>query len=180
MSQATTVDLSTNATAARANNWEAVVSGNIETLHQFMRFLVRSLCVENMLFIIEIMQCKKEFIKADSKNGDLNTNHPLEKEYGVVIQLYDTSQSEQDIESIPRSTIVYRDNRLSIFEQIKMIYDKYIADTAALQINISFKTRKRIQSIIFGNNVDDNILIRCFDDAISEIRVLLSASQGIT
>ena len=52
---------------SKSEAWDVVIAGNIEILHRFMRFLVRSFCVENMLFIIEIMQCKQEFIK---KNGD--------------------------------------------------------------------------------------------------------------
>ena len=45
------------------SDWVNIVSTDIEILHGFMRFLVRSFCVENMLFIIEIMQCKNEHIK---------------------------------------------------------------------------------------------------------------------
>ena len=80
------------------------------------------------------------------------------------------------MQTIPKSTIVYGDNNYSLNDQIRLIYDKYIADTASLQINISFSAREKIKEVIFGTNNDDETLIQCLDEAVQEIRLLLSGS----
>ena len=185
---------------SQTENWVTVISRDIEILHKFMRFLVRSFCVENMLFIIEVMQCKQEFIK---RNGDkisdylnvnksmgveleppemsISTSHSLSSgaskiDYGVIIQLYGFEEEQKLESNIPRSTIVYGDNNYTLNQQMKMIYDKYIAEEAALQINIPFDTRNTLKHVIMGEDVDDQVLIQSFDDAINEIRMLLSGS----
>ena len=173
---------------SQCDNWITVISGNIEILHKFMRFLCRSFCVENMLFIIEIMQCKQEFVKTmcmnqekeqlQSQNVDEDVNQTQKINYGVIIRLYDFEE-EQKLQAIPRSTIVYGDNHFSLHEQIRMIYDKYIADTASLQVNISFNTKEIIQNVIFGNDNDDETMIQCLDEAIVEITSLLTSSLAV-
>ena len=45
--------LSDDDSNSQTDGWVAVISRDIEILHKFMRFLVRSFSVENMLFIIE-------------------------------------------------------------------------------------------------------------------------------
>ena len=165
-----------NACYGSAKNWTMIIKENIEILHLFMRFLCRSLCVENMLFLIEIMQFKREFIKkrALMKSGGISGG---KIDYGIVIDLY----GEEEEQQIPKSAIVFSDyTEYSVNEQIRMIFDKYISDSAKLQINLSFADRSQLQELIlsdeFMNNHDDEFLIKIMDDAISEIVLLLNGS----
>ena len=153
--------------------WEDVVSQDTEILHSFMRFLVRRFCVENMLFIIETMQFKQAIIRNKDEHGK------NEVDYGIIIRLYD-EEHEMKRDAVPRSTIVYGDNNdYTLMEQIRMIYDKYVSEHASLQINIPFDTRHKLQQSIFSEDlstkgVDDEVLIKCFDECIEEVRILLT------
>ena len=154
--------------------WEHVVIKNVEILHSFMRFLCRSLCVENMLFLIETMQFKQEFMKKRKINMKSSDNF----DFGAMLHLYEANK-END-EKIPRSIIVYNENGYSMNEQIRMIFNKYISESAGLQINISYQARNRLNKAImndeFVNNHDEQFLITFFDEAINEIHSLLTGS----
>ena len=138
-----------------------------------------------MLFLIETMQFKHEFIKRRQymQSGGISKG---KIDYGIVINLYDYDTQDQ----IPKSTIVYKTGNsdgnnnggdcYSVNEQIRMIFDKYISNSAGLQINISSAVKNTLfQTILseeFVNNHDDQFLIKILDDAILEIILLLNGS----
>ena len=162
------------------SQWESIVSQDVNNLHSFMRFLCRSFCVENMLFLIETMQFKQEFIRKyvdDGIHGNTTPESPDSDntlDFGSIIYLYD--ENKQNEEVIPKSSIVYGQNKYNLHEQIRMIYDKYISDQASLQINISGSLKKNLSVIedeSFERNQDKQYLITIFDEAIDEMRYLL-------
>ena len=163
---------SSNDTTYPREEWVNCIRKDIEILHSFMRFLVRSLCVENMLFMIEVMQFKQEFIH---KRKDKDFNH------GGIIKLYDDDAEDADNNKIPQSTIVYNNGKYNEHEQIRMIYEKYISDEALLQINVPCEVREKLKEEIilsetFCDNHDDEYLITMLDEVIAEIRLLLIGS----
>lgn len=148
-------------------NWTEIINKKIDYLNRFMRYLCRSFCVENMLFLIEIMQFKQEVInKYDGKINDKNV--------GVLYVLYDLNQDKNDI---PKSGIVYNEHNLSINQQILKLYEKYIDENALFQINISYEIRMKIARIVLNEEFDKNDdiqgLVKIFDEGIHEIYLLL-------
>eukprot|EP01084_Bolivina_argentea_P179356 309939_1 len=149
------------------SNWTLEICRNIQILNTFMRFLCRCFCVENMLFLIETMQFKQAIID--------NMKDCIERDYGVLFKFC----NEKDMDKVPKSTIVYNENGLSVHDQIRKIYDKYIVQDALLQINISYTSRDNLDTNIlsqtFAENEDTQSLIKIFDEAIIEIHHLLTS-----
>ena len=150
-----------------ALNWTAMIARDIETLNRFMRYLCRSFCVENMLFLIEVMQFKQAMKECNPALNDTDI--------GIVSKFYD---DVKDKDRIPRSSIVYNKNNFTMNQQIIKLYQKYIDENAALEVNISHETREKVSDTVlsckFGDGSEIGELIKVFDDVIIEIHVLLS------
>ena len=153
-------------------DWTRVISRDIENLNRFMRYLCRSFCVENMLFMIEVMQFKQAISEKYTK-----TSSDIGIDVGVFLKFYDAEKNKADI---PKSSIVYNENNYTVNQQILKLYEKYIDENAALQVNISHETRQKLSEVVlsadFGTteNSDVEQLAKVFDEVITDVHILLS------
>ena len=159
-----------------------------------MRYLVDEYSTENLLFYTEIIQFKyksdyfKDIIeKINQNSNDKNNNNNN-----------NTFKFPYLPSNIPQSNIMKEKN---IFNKIAMITDRYIIDSAQLQINISSINRKRLFEKMKklaelninskkkhdyindsgnykddGDDMDREWLFTFFDDACKEIFLLLKTS----
>eukprot|EP01084_Bolivina_argentea_P049554 91125_1 len=146
--------------------WTEYVSSCRNNFDNFMNHLVKEYSVENLLFILEVMQFK-------AKNfDDTSLNKAINKDTNVGYYLHLPSD-------ITKSTIIYGKETIHPLQQILSLYNKYIIRGAPLQVNISYSACSEIEieinSVIMNkNNFKFNPLI--FDSAVIEIVSLVNDS----
>lgn len=129
--------------APSATGWQVYVNScpDDKNWNLFMRHLIKEIAVENLCFLLEIMQFKFQFVKEEDKVFDSAQNE-IEKVFidneklGWLIKLPN---------GLPTSSIIQNSNG-NYIEQINDIYEKYIASDALLSINISYESRAAFMS----------------------------------
>ena len=111
----------------------------------FMRHLVEEFATENLLFYTEIIQFKyKSNIFSNYTTSD---EYKMSKDYIIFPPLSS---------KIPQSNIMKENN---ILNKIAMIMDRYIIDSAELQVNISSQNRRKLfekMNYLQSNNNNNN------------------------
>jgi len=107
----------------------------------FMRHLIKEIAVENLCFLLEVMQFKFQFVTEadkvfDSAQNEVEKVMIVNKEMGWFMKLPN---------GLPTSSIIRNSNR-NYVEQINNIYEKYISTDGLLSINISHATRMKYMS----------------------------------
>lgn len=108
--------------------------------NRFMRHLIKEFAVENLCFVLEVIQFKQQFIPNYNllfRDGKVKTENDL---FGWFIKIPS---------SLPISSII-ESNRNQFNIQVVQIYEKYIASSAELAINISSETRKELKHKMMG------------------------------
>ena len=158
-------------TISKTMAWTEYVTQSKDNFNKFMQHLTKEWAVENLCFILEIMQFKQKWMENGQGSGSVVDDDKI----GYYFEL------SQDL---PRSDIVYlkqgEDEDGNMKQQILLLSEKYITDRADLCVNISYITR-----MVIFNKIDElknenelsaekkGELLLLFDGSLKEIAKLL-------
>eukprot|EP01084_Bolivina_argentea_P159551 277863_1 len=138
-----------------SKSWTDYCCVSATNFNNFMQNLVSEMSVENLAFMLEISQLKAKYAN-DS--------------------VYDNGVGEyiRFPSDLPVSSIVERSKDLP--KQILLFYNKYIIDSAELQLNLSYAIRQEIEeniSKLQATETHEKNLLFIYDDAVMEVTRLL-------
>lgn len=142
-----------------SNDWATYICQSSDNFNRFMSFLVKEIAIENLCFLLEICQLKKQYYN--------NTGNHL----GFYLQLPD---------DLPTSSIIHQSADLD--KKMVLLYDKYIDDAAQLQLNISYCNKQAIALKLEKlkesekDNSQDLELLLLYEDILIEVQQLLQNS----
>eukprot|EP01083_Nonionella_stella_P024789 68331_1 len=152
--------------------WSEWISLSTHNFNRFMQTLTAELCVESILFIVEVTQYKTKIIKKIHRRHKLDISHDARRtslsfssqnrsisNVANMQSMVSSRSISSDMarfgmlamlpSGIPRSPIVYSSKRLSVEKQMLQIYQKYINyPYAPFLINISHETRERVDEAL--------------------------------
>ena len=152
------------------SDWMIYICQSSENFNQFMSFLVKDMAIENLCFILEICQLKKQYNsqdKQDKTNSDTSAIN-----LGFYLELPD---------DLPLSSILQESTDLD--QRIILLYNKYITDSAQLQLNMSYTIKQQITENIIKLQQDnekidkaDMELLLIYENILAEVQLLLYSS----
>ena len=121
--------------------------------NKFMRHLIKEFAVENLCFVLEAIQFKTQLIvepdklfkKKNQTEDDKQSNNNNNSVHNVFVNDKNIGWFMKLPNGLPQSSIIVNSKR-NYIEQIDKIYEKYIANDALLQINISFEAREEFMT----------------------------------
>eukprot|EP01084_Bolivina_argentea_P014523 27138_1 len=143
-------------------------------LQLFLKHTLKEFCAENILSYIEMKQFRDVFIKKCSKY--VNDTENIDTTYCYQLPNHN---------EMPKSKIVFdkldvdkdyeNDDLKCVAQKIFIgLYEKYIAENAENEINISFELRKQYESYYINNwNFTLDEIIKLYDPILNEMSILL-------
>ena len=148
------------------SHWSIYICESSKNFNQFMSFLVKEIAIENLCFVLEICQLKKQYHTKDNSDTETDTD------IGFYLELPD---------DLPLSSILQESTDLD--QRIVLLYNKYVIDSAQLQLNISYASKQQITENVVAlqqqnENVDkdDMELLLIYENILVEVQLLLQSS----
>ena len=140
------------------DTWSKFVEMHSSNFISFMQFLVKELAVENLAFIMEVVQIKHQFI---ASNGNTTGD-----DHGYLLNLP---------KDVPQSSLLEIQGDLD--KQWVLIHNKYIVEHAGLVVNISGEIRSKCkENMVKISEMNNNDKLKMYDDCLAQLHELLTFS----
>ena len=175
-----------NATRQRMIHWKEIIK-SMDGYEQFASFLEKEFSTENILFVTEYVQLKKEIMKIERYKNMIEDE--LKLDYDLILPL-DIPKSiiakefEEKVNGVGTGADTDHESDHMVFNGLYEIYGKYIDSlTARMEVNVSSSTRYNLTNLFRdkGNRSDDiglDKILMGMETAVKEISYLMNDSQS--
>jgi len=127
-----------------ADHWENKM-GTKHGYQQFANYLTKQFAVESLLFVTEFVQLRRAMLQCEAMSEHIGTESRLTYVLHLAPDLPLSAMTEQLIDKLKHA----EDSNLPaiVYDSMEELYHKYIEIGTKLEVNISFRERKKIDDI---------------------------------